>query len=206
MIRQESTALTVLAFLNILMGSIGLLICLAIGVCQFIALASPLPTLGVAIPFSTLDLEYYLSRNLSSRWEIAFGFTVLSLAGYAMLLLAGVGLVYRRRWAWRLTLAFVILNVLHTVVYVIYQFGVVLPAVAAYAKSLAGPDAQPLAALTAALLPQQHAMNVLLYCLPVVSPIVVLCLMFLPSVRLALETGAGLLPGVRDALEQEAQR
>jgi hypothetical protein len=207
MIRQESSALTVLAFLNVLMAGMGLLVSIAIGAMHLIELStSTFTPLAMGGLLHTADLADYLDRHVSARMAIAIAFTGLSFVGYTLLLLAGIGLFHRRRWAWYLTLTFVILNVLNTIAYIVYEFGVIIPAIDAYARTAMMGNVQPFATVWLMNLSHHHMVHVVLFCIPVLYPVVALCLLLLPSVKQILDTGVEPPPGARDVLERQRPR
>jgi hypothetical protein len=208
LIRQRTPVLTMLAFVNVLAGAGGLLLTLAVALVQLIELAAPRnDPFAVMTPFNWDPLDHYLNGAVAARQAIALCFTALSFAGYAMLLLAGIGLFYSQRWAWYLTLAFVVLNVLHTFLYLLYQFSVVLPAIHGFTAAKIPVGMRPVFMIDTNQLWWGYALRTLFYCLPVLCPVVLLCLMFLPGVTRGLDGNEAAPPeGWRDVLERERPR
>ena len=60
---------------------------------------------------------------------------IWSLAGFSTLVISGVGILHLRPWAWWLALCYVVFNLVHTVLFLGYEIGMVLPAMDALARN-----------------------------------------------------------------------
>jgi hypothetical protein len=178
--------LSVLAILNIVVGGLGVAgtLMAALNYMMYAAAPNPAPTAVVAPGVTPAwKMDQYLDDRVPARHAIALLSHAASVVGFTMLIISGAGLLHVRRWAWFLALVYVVWNVLHTIAFVTYNFGVLLPAMRDYVEQ----EMQKTPNGMFAVFPSAWRLSfdrawTIAWTIPGGYPIVVLCLLFVPPV------------------------
>jgi hypothetical protein len=125
--RQRPTLITVVAILNIAFGGLGTL-CGLYSVGHSVTNAAVARDAGAGgLGNPAYDALARLDQQIPYYWVIEISLAVLMLVLPVSLIVAGVGLLKMRRWAWRLCLVYGVIMTLLQVGYVAFEIGFVMP-------------------------------------------------------------------------------
>jgi hypothetical protein len=205
---RRPAAVTTLAVLNITVGAVGVVAVLMMVLVALIKASAPPnnPVVGAVFPdaLPVEKLYQYVDAEAPGHRVIGLLSHGLSLIGYTMLLVSGIGLLHVRRWAWVLALVYVVWNVLHTIFFVCYQFGVVLPVMDAFLEKHQNDAGFAVFFIRPEVF--FYRFSTAMMTVAGGYPIVVLCLLFLPPVTGAFRAEEADLPPVGWGEERDRER
>ncbi len=149
--RERPTAVLVLAILHLVGGCLGLLFGAVVLALQLAALNTAAVPAPAPSAVTTRNLNYAIAQHteeaVPSSRAVQFIQTAEGLLLDVLLLNAGVGLLYMRRWARALSLTYAALSILLHLFGLLYAVVFLLPASSAFIDQVAGnPGVGPMAA------------------------------------------------------------
>jgi hypothetical protein len=203
---RRPSAVTTVAVLNLILGSAGLMMTLMAALIYLINLNAPAPTAAPfpgGLPVGMMD--DYLDRQLPTRHAMTFLSHGLSVVGFVILIISGVGMLHLCRWAWGLAVVYVVWNLLHSIFFVWYHFGMVLPAMGDFIGQQAGGAGGMMYLFPFTSQRFFYQLSSAFAIVPGAYPILLLCLLFLPSVTTAFRPASD-LPQVGWGPENEREQ
>jgi hypothetical protein len=197
MYHRRPSAVTALAVFHLVIGGLGLLMTLLIGLIALLQSANSNPGVNIwnpGAPHPVYVMEQALDRDLPARHVLNLLSHVSSLVGFAMLVIAGAGLLHQRRWAWWLSLVYCLWNVLHTILFLVFHFGLILPAMDAFINKNHPPGMLTPEGFAVSWYRSVYVMQTVMMALAGAYPIVVAIFLCLPAVNAAFRTDSDLPP------------
>jgi hypothetical protein len=127
MATTRPTAVTVMAILNIVFASLGMLCYVCIGIVLLVLFNNQSIFAVAGVPVFT-DMWDFMKREVPSYPAVTIGSLILSLVLTTVLLISGIGLLNLRGWARVMAIVYSILTILLQVSSVVYTVAVVNPA------------------------------------------------------------------------------